>query len=83
MWDPFIMYKRVTTSQLLRSGSPVKRVWLLTPYIHKFECCYRWGDGPSILLGMQMVMEVQLPIELRVALNAFTTRSMEGLFITR
>ena len=82
MWDPFIMYRRVTTSQLLRSGSPVKRIRLPTPYIHKLECCYRWGDGLSILLGMRMVMEVQLSIELRVALNAFTTRSVEGLFIT-
>ncbi len=36
-WDPFIMYNGVTTSQPLRSGSPIKRIWLPTPHINELE----------------------------------------------
>ena len=77
------MYRRVTTSQSLWSGIPIKNVWLPTPYICKLKCRYRQGDGPSILLGMWVVAEVQFLVGLRMALNAFTTRGVEGLSITR
>ena len=82
MWDSLVIYNSVSTSQSLRSGSPVKRVWLPTSHIRKLKSSHRWGDGPSIFLGVRVIAEVQFLVGLRMALNAFTTGSMEDLSIT-